>query len=127
MKILVVDDETFCRLAIERGLQYRGHTTDGFEDANSALQAFKVGDYDWVLTDFQMVPKNGLWLCEEIKDINRNQKILIQTGDPGYAKRLLGRSLNGLVIDIPVIGKPYSMLELEKIMGLKPPMKVYQP
>jgi CheY-like chemotaxis protein len=127
MRILLVDDETICRVAITRGIEARGHQVVGCEDAQTAFTLYKQEHFDWVLTDFQMPGYDGIWLCEQIKDENRFQSILIQTSDPLGAKRKLGRSLNGLITDIPIIGKPYTMQNLEDKLGLKPPMKVFKP
>lgn len=127
MRILVVDDETIILQNVVRGIEMRGHQVVGTSSAQEALNEYKAEPtFDWVLTDFQMPGKRGDWLCEEIKDINHNQKILVQTGDAVFARRCLSRSEHPLVREIRVIAKPYSFKELSLVMGLESTVKEWR-
>lgn len=129
MRILVVDDETIILQSLMRGIEQRGHSVVGTSSAQEAFGVYKSAwfaneTFDWVLTDFQLPGwvENENWLCEEIKDINHDQKILVQTGDPAYARKKLSRSEHPLVRDIRIIGKPYTFKELSTMIeGLTPP------
>lgn len=127
MRILVVDDEAICLQAIVRGLEMREHLVVGVSSAQDALNEYKAEpSFDWVLTDFNMPGRRGDWLCEEIKDINHDQKILVATGDPAKARKCLSRSEHPLVRDIRVITKPYSFKELSAIIPIEPIAKVWK-
>lgn len=79
-RVLVADDSSTMRKIILRSLQAVGvpgavEAGDGVE----ALKVFKPGEFDLVLTDWNMPNKNGLELIQEIRKIDQNVKIIMVT------------------------------------------------
>ncbi|EAQ81442.1 Chemotaxis protein CheY [Blastopirellula marina DSM 3645] len=48
-------------------------------DGDEALKIFKPGDFDLVLTDWNMPGKNGLEVVQEIRKIDKDVKIMMVT------------------------------------------------
>ncbi len=79
-RVLVADDSSTMRKIILRSLQAVGvpeakEANDGAE----AISMFKPGEYDLVLTDWNMPNKNGLEVIQEIRKQDANVKIIMVT------------------------------------------------
>ena len=68
MRVLVADDSSTMRKIILRSLQAVG-VTDVAEaaDGTEAIAMFKPGDFDMVLTDWNMPGLNGLEVLQQIR------------------------------------------------------------
>jgi DNA-binding response OmpR family regulator len=66
-KLLLVDDEPDITLALAKGLEENGFSTDAFNDPHIALAKFKPAFYDLLLLDVKMPAMNGFQLYQEIK------------------------------------------------------------
>ncbi|TWT31474.1 response regulator [Blastopirellula retiformator] len=79
-RVLVADDSSTMRKIILRSLQAVGvpNATEA-ADGDEALKIFKPGDYDLVLTDWNMPGKNGLEVVQEIRKIDKDVKIMMVT------------------------------------------------
>jgi len=83
-RILLVDDERFVRESIARLLSKDEHTV---VEANNGAEAFAVftrGQFDLVMTDFEIPFMKGNELAARIKHLAPCQPILMITG---YGKR----------------------------------------
>lgn len=69
-RILVVDDEEDIALVIKKALESYGFAADAFSDSSSALENFRPGIYDLVLTDIMMPKMDGFELYKEIRKID---------------------------------------------------------
>ena len=68
IKILVVDDMATMRRIIKGLLEQLGFKNiDEAEDGKVALQKLKTGNYDFVITDWNMPNMTGLELVQEIR------------------------------------------------------------
>ncbi|MCC9604658.1 response regulator [Blastopirellula sp. JC733] len=68
------------RKIILRSLQAVGvPTATEAADGDEALKIFKPGDFDLVLTDWNMPGKNGLEVVQEIRKIDKDVKIMMVT------------------------------------------------
>ncbi|WP_457621893.1 chemotaxis response regulator CheY [Persephonella sp.] len=68
IKILVVDDMATMRKIIKGLLDQLGYKNiDEAEDGKVALQKLKSGNYDFVITDWNMPNMTGLELVQEIR------------------------------------------------------------
>jgi two-component system chemotaxis response regulator CheY len=79
-RVLVADDSSTMRKIILRSLQAVGvpsaiEAADGAE----ALSLFKQGEFDLVLTDWNMPKKNGLEVIQEIRKVDPDVKIIMVT------------------------------------------------
>ena len=83
--IYVVDDESLIGEVVEMVLKLKGFRPRFFVNPESALEALKLGEEKPVLllTDFLMVPINGMELIERCKQIRPDLKTLLYSGNVG--------------------------------------------
>jgi len=79
-RVLVADDSSTMRKIILRSLQAVG-VTDVVEaaDGGEAVNLFKPGDFDMVLTDWNMPCKTGLEVVQEVRAQDANVPIIMVT------------------------------------------------
>jgi DNA-binding response OmpR family regulator len=78
--IIMVDDEPDVNLTIKSTLEENGDfQVDTFNDAESALFAFKPGHYDLAILDIKMPGMNGFQLCKRLREIDKKLKISFLT------------------------------------------------
>ncbi len=80
MRVLVADDSSTMRKIIIRSLLAVG-APGAVEaaDGNEALQLFKPGEFDLVLTDWNMPGKNGLEVVQGIREQDTTVPIIMVT------------------------------------------------
>ena len=66
-KILIVDDESEMRVALETTLKRENFQLKCAEDGKKALDTLEDEDFDLVLTDVRMPKLNGLELLRAVK------------------------------------------------------------
>ncbi len=68
MKILIVDDFSTMRRIIKNLLRDLGFTnTQEADDGNTALPMLKAGDFDFLVTDWNMPGMTGIDLLKEVR------------------------------------------------------------
>ncbi|HOI74239.1 MAG TPA: HD domain-containing response regulator [Syntrophales bacterium] len=82
-RILVVDDYELTRRMIVDALLQTGYTsveeaTDGLE----ALDLFKAGNHDLIITDVMMPHMDGMELLDRLQEIRADSSIILVTGQP---------------------------------------------
>ncbi len=79
-RVLVADDSSTMRKIIIRSLQAVGvPTATEAADGAEAISMFKPGEFDLVLTDWNMPNKNGLEVIQEIRKQDANVTIIMVT------------------------------------------------
>lgn len=80
VRVLVADDSSTMRKIILRSLQAVGvPSAVEAADGEEAVKMFKPGDFDLVLTDWNMPGKSGLEVIQEIRKIDKDVKIMMVT------------------------------------------------
>jgi|GEM_PF-2434432 len=79
--ILIVDDDESELGLTGRNIAKLGHSTKTAESGNRALEIFRQGGIDLVLSDFNMIGMDGGELLGELKKIDPDVKFICQTGD----------------------------------------------
>jgi len=78
--IIMVDDEPDVNITIKMALEENGDfKVDTFNEAESALIAFKSGQYDLAILDIRMPGTNGFELCRKLREIDEKLKICFLT------------------------------------------------
>lgn len=68
MKILIVDDFSTMRRIVKNVLHELGfNNTDEADDGNSALPMLKAGNYDFLITDWNMPGMQGIDLLKAVR------------------------------------------------------------
>ncbi|TGK22380.1 hybrid sensor histidine kinase/response regulator [Leptospira fluminis] len=80
--VLVVDDESDIRTALERVISREGYNVFVAEDFASAMQIVRENPIDIVISDIMMSGKDGLEVAKEIKKYNSNIPVILITGNP---------------------------------------------
>lgn len=79
-RVLVADDSSTMRKIILRSLQAVGVTeTTEAADGTEAVALFKPGEFDLVLTDWNMPGKTGLEVVSEIRALDADVPIIMVT------------------------------------------------
>lgn len=79
MEILIVDDERVQCEMLAGFLRKQGYRPDIAENGRLALEKFKTGNFDLVLTDQRMPEMEGLQLLKEIKRVNPEAMVVMMT------------------------------------------------
>lgn len=116
-RVLVVEDEVVAALSIQTLLAAEGHSVQIAEDAEEALEAFKAGEHDLVITDFKLGDMDGLQLAAAVKEHSPAKPVILITA---YADKIAG---TGKVSNVElVLKKPFSAAELQQAVS-----KVFEP
>ncbi len=78
-RILVVDDEESMCQYLSILLQKEGYTVETTNSAATALERFRKGKFNLVMTDIQMPKMDGIELLKEIKGIDPTSPVIIMT------------------------------------------------
>jgi signal transduction histidine kinase len=83
LRVLVVDDQPiFCQLVCEH-LQDDLHTVETALSGSDALEKFRAGPFDLVITDHVMAEMSGEQLAGTIKELNPQVPVILLTGYAG--------------------------------------------
>lgn len=80
LRILVVDDEPHVLSFLRQCLLHLGHHPDTANDAEQALEQFRRGTYDVVITDLGMPKLDGRELAARIHELAPNVPVILLTG-----------------------------------------------
>src|SRR4051812_39465067 len=118
-RILVVDDEPFVCDAVKLMLDFDGHIVETASNAREALAKYDAGQFDLVITDFEMPLIKGDQLALTIKERNPAQPVVMITA---YAEMLKGSGTPLKGVDI-VIGKPFLLENLREAIAKVAPRR----
>ncbi len=79
--ILVVDDEDMMRNMTGSIIGRMGHSVKTAGNGADALEIFRAGGIDLVITDIVMPVMDGIALLSEVKKIDPNAKVICQSGN----------------------------------------------
>jgi phosphoserine phosphatase RsbU/P len=72
MRILIAEDERITRMTLARQLQGLGHEVVAAEDGQQALEKFITGEFDIVITDWEMPRLSGVEFVAKMREAKRN-------------------------------------------------------
>ena len=127
MRILVVEDEKVLADTLKKGLEAEGFTIDCLADGEVAKRRIVLynKEYDLVILDWMLPSKDGLRVCQEIRELKIKIPILMLTAKSNVEDKIL--ALNGGADDY--LSKPFSFNELEARIKalLRRPAQFIQP
>ncbi len=109
-RILLVEDQPSVRQSFRMLFEIDGHIVTEAGDGADALDCFTKGQFDLVVTDFEMPIMNGDELAVRIKELRPKQPIIMITA---YRKEL-GDPQNP--VD-RILNKPFSLEDLRRTVA----------
>jgi len=110
IRILVVDDDFWARTVLCRYLQGVGHTVETADTGSKGVEAFRSGQFDFVITDKAMPDMSGEQVASFIGKSGKKVPVIMLTGF-GEIMKDKGEMPEGVS---RVMSKPVSMKELKK-------------
>ena len=111
VQVLIVDDDTEVRMALQDFLVTRGYDVHAVSDASKAREALKIEQSDVVLLDVMMPGEDGLSLCRSLVAKGQTRVILV-TARTEAESRILGLELGA----DDYVCKPFNPRELAALI-----------
>ena len=107
-RLLIVEDEEAIRVGLIDVFVYHGFEVDTAADGSEGLELALAGDFDLVLLDVMLPSLNGFDICDQMRQHDREQPIIMLTAKSGDDD-----IINGLKLGADdYIGKPFGVQEL---------------
>jgi len=78
-RILIAEDSDSLRDVLQTVLVHSGFVVQAVSDAESALEALRLSQFDCILSDFKLPKMNGLQLLEAAREITRTTPFILMT------------------------------------------------
>jgi two-component system, sensor histidine kinase and response regulator len=109
-RLLLIDDEMMVRVMLQDVLESFGYVVDAADSGEAALELFRAGCYQAVITDLAMPGMNGLEAAARLRQLDRTVPIILLTGSAGGSVVHEARRAGAGVI---VVYKPVSLIGLK--------------
>jgi len=107
-RILVVEDEAAIRTGLADVLVFHGFDVDAVADGKEGLTKALSGRYDLLLLDVMLPGRDGFSICNEVRQVDRAQPIIMLT-----AKTSDEDIVNGLTLGADdYVAKPFAIAQL---------------
>lgn len=100
-RVLVVDDAVFMRQSLKLMLEKNGYQVVGeAENGKVAIRKYRELHPDLVTMDITMPEMNGIQAVKQIKDIDRNSKVIMITaiGQESFVKEAVVSGASGFIV-----------------------------
>lgn len=114
LRVLVVDDQKNMRTIMRMIVKEMGHGVETAENGAEALELYRKGGIDLVITDFKMPRMNGLELLKAIKRENGKVPVIVVTS---LADEMDKRPFVEAGA-FQVLGKPFDNVEIENAISI---------
>jgi CheY-like chemotaxis protein len=118
-KVLIVDDEQASVRLLERMLRGAGYVSvESTRDPRLVSELHRTNRYDLILLDLQMPGRDGFWVLEELKQVEKDGylSVLVMTAHPGHKRRALQAGAKDFISKpfnaVEVLTRVYNLLEL---------------
>ncbi|TRZ88895.1 sigma-54-dependent Fis family transcriptional regulator [bacterium] len=111
-RILVVDDDHAMRLALSESLESCGYDIVAAENGREALELFRKGKFDLVVTDMKMPGMTGIEVLRGVKELSPEIPVILITayGTVGTAVEAMKEGAAEFIM------KPFSLDDLEAVV-----------
>ena len=107
MRVAIIDDDISLMDALRRLLELNNYEVESFSDAADAVEQVESGNFDFVLVDYKMPERDGIWFMEHTKVPSQTRVILITA----YVNRTVIKKMFALGVSGYLI-KPFDEDEL---------------
>ncbi len=110
MRILIIEDEEKLAQSLKNGLGKEGYAVDCVFDGETGAKRIEIegSDYDLIILDLMLPRKNGLEICQEVRQKDINVPILMLTAKDAVEDRITGLDLGA----DDYLVKPFAFEEL---------------
>jgi two-component system alkaline phosphatase synthesis response regulator PhoP len=108
LSILVVEDEEAIRTGLVDVLLFHGYEVEATDDGKQGLHKALTGKFDLILLDIMLPSMNGFDVCEAIRDVDRDQPIIMLTAKVSDDDIVQGLKLGA----DDYVAKPFSVEQL---------------
>ena len=108
LRILIVEDEVAIREGLIDVFVYHGYEVDSSADGAEGLAKAITGKFDLILLDVMLPSLNGFEICNQIRQQDREQAIIMLTAKSGDEDIIEGLSLGA----DDYVAKPFSVAQL---------------
>jgi two-component system copper resistance phosphate regulon response regulator CusR len=108
MRILLVEDEPAAAQMLAKGLREETYAVDLAADGEAALYLTSINTYDVILLDINLPIKNGLEVCQTLRDSGSAVPVLMLTARDSVQDRIAGLDTGA----DDYLTKPYAFHEL---------------
>jgi len=108
LRILIVEDEPAIRTGLVDVLVYHGYEVETASDGVQGLALALGGTFDLVVLDVMLPGRNGFEICEAIREVDREQPIVMLTAKSTDANVIQGLALGA----DDYVTKPFSVAQL---------------
>lgn len=111
-RALVVDDERFIRLLMEKELPRAGYMVTCAGSGEEALEQLRTREFDVILLDLKMPGIGGMEALRRIRDSGTSAEVVILTGHPDVDSAIQAMKLGAY----DYLTKPFKLVELEEVL-----------
>lgn len=97
-KVLVVDDEENIRLLFKEELEEEGYEVDTASNGLEALEKVKTASFDVIVLDIKMPVMDGIQALNAIKNINKDQPVILCSAYGEFKQDLSSWVSDGYVV-----------------------------
>lgn len=108
LRILIIEDEIAIRDGLIDVLIFHGYEVDSAADGNNGLKKAMSGIFDLILLDIMLPGINGFEVCNQIRESDREQPIIMLTAKTDDEDIIEGLSLGA----DDYVAKPFSVAQL---------------
>ena len=108
LNLLIVEDETAIRSGLVDVFVFHGYEVQSVADGRSGLEQALTGNFDLILLDVMLPGMNGFDICNEIRQRDRDQPIIMLTAKTSDEDIITGLKLGA----DDYVAKPFSIQQL---------------
>ncbi|HEX2966287.1 MAG TPA: response regulator [Syntrophorhabdaceae bacterium] len=98
IRILVVDDEENIRLLFKEELEEENYEVEVASNGYEALEKFKTSAFDLIVMDIKMPGMDGIQALNEIKNINKDQPVILCSAYGEYKQNFSSWVSDGYIV-----------------------------
>jgi len=107
-RLLIVEDEPAIRTGLVDVFVFHGFEVDAVGDGAEGLEKALAGQFDLVILDIMLPSMNGFDVCQAIREVDRDQPIIMLTAKVSDEDIIHGLSLGA----DDYVAKPFSVAQL---------------
>ncbi len=112
MNILIIDDDADCVASLETALKPTWYKVTAENDPRNALEIYKEGQFDVVITDVRMPGMSGVELMKKLHEYDPSARVIIMTAYCNLYDTIAAVNYNA----VAYLNKPFDFIELVEIL-----------